>query len=318
MRIRFGLCLLPVVLVGACSTSGQLATIEPPAPPETFAMLPDTVPSVPYGREDAAPKAVAASTMSAAVAAGYISSGSMRIPAVSQNPDVDRLITTYAANYEVPESLIRRVVKRESNFRPEARNGPYWGLMQILPATARGMGFAGKPADLLDAETNLKYAVKYLKGAYLVAGGDHDQAVRNYARGYYYDAKRKGLLDAAGLKSRSRMPDTLVASAGTAVPAAVVAAGPVSNVASQWETGFATATAGKSRGLALQAGASSPAEAPVRASASRSSRIMVAGAAVQASSTARIEGAADADETIGMGFGPAGAVSTPSLGIPTE
>ena len=112
---------------------------------------------------------------------------------------VDRLIAKYAAYYEVPESLVRRVVKRESNFNPRARNGPYWGLMQILPQTARGMGYKGTAQGLLDAETNLKYAVKYLRGAYMVADGNHDLSVRFYARGYYYDAKRKGMLDETGL-----------------------------------------------------------------------------------------------------------------------
>ncbi len=37
--------------------------------------------------------------------------------------DVDRLMAKYAALYEVPEALVRRVVKRESNFNPKARNG---------------------------------------------------------------------------------------------------------------------------------------------------------------------------------------------------
>jgi hypothetical protein len=119
--------------------------------------------------------------------------------------EVDRLIAKYAAQYEVPESLVRRVVKRESNFNPKARNGPYWGLMQILPQTAKGMGYKGTAQGLLDAETNLKYAVKYLRGAYLTADGNHDQAVRFYARGYYYDAKRRGLLEETGLgKDRKR------------------------------------------------------------------------------------------------------------------
>ena len=67
--------------------------------------------------------------------------------------------------------------------------------MQILPSTARSMGYQGANTGLLDAETNLKYAVKYLRGAYLVADKNHDQAVRLYARGYYFDAKRKGMLD---------------------------------------------------------------------------------------------------------------------------
>jgi len=119
--------------------------------------------------------------------------------------EVDRLIAKYAAHYEVPETLVRRVVKRESNFNPKARNGPYWGLMQILPQTAKGMGYQGTAQGLLDAETNLKYAVKYLRGAFVVADGNHDQAVRFYARGYYYDAKRRGLLEETGLgKDRKR------------------------------------------------------------------------------------------------------------------
>jgi hypothetical protein len=113
--------------------------------------------------------------------------------------EVDRLIAKYAAIYEVPETLVRRVVKRESNFNPRARNRVYWGLMQIRHDTARGMGYQGAAQGLLDAETNLKYAVKYLRGAFLTAEGNHDLAVRYYARGYYYDAKRRGMLDETGL-----------------------------------------------------------------------------------------------------------------------
>ncbi len=73
--------------------------------------------------------------------------------------------------------------------------------MQILPQTARTMGYRGPASGLLDADTNLKYAVKYLRGAYLVANGNHDKAVMWYARGYYYEAKRKGLLEETGLRS---------------------------------------------------------------------------------------------------------------------
>ena len=81
--------------------------------------------------------------------------------------------------------------------------------MQIKHATARGMGYDGNAKGLLDAETNLKYAVKYLRGAWLVAQGDSDRAVRFYASGYYYDAKRMGMLEETGLGSdrkRKRQP----------------------------------------------------------------------------------------------------------------
>jgi soluble lytic murein transglycosylase-like protein len=72
--------------------------------------------------------------------------------------------------------------------------------MQISHATASGMGYRGSPSGLLDAETNLRYAVRYLAGAYVTAHGNSDQAMRYYARGFYYDAKRAGLLEEAGLR----------------------------------------------------------------------------------------------------------------------
>jgi soluble lytic murein transglycosylase-like protein len=113
--------------------------------------------------------------------------------------DVERLIEKYAVIYQVPVDLVRHVVNRESTFNPKAYNNGHWGLMQIKHATARGMGYDGPAKGLFDAETNLKYAVKYLRGAWLVAGGNAKKADWLYQTGYYYDAKRKGLLDATGL-----------------------------------------------------------------------------------------------------------------------
>jgi soluble lytic murein transglycosylase-like protein len=120
----------------------------------------------------------------------------------NETPALRRQIVAAATRNDVPVSLVQRVVVRESTHRPKARNGPYYGLMQILPETARSMGFAGPPGDLLDAETNLKYAVRYLRGAWLVSGGDEAEAVQWYARGYYYEAKRLGLLDETGVDGR--------------------------------------------------------------------------------------------------------------------
>lgn len=124
-------------------------------------------------------------------------------PSVAPLPDqrakLDRLISHYADVYDVPQDLVHRVVRRESNYRPTAYSKGNWGLMQIRHATAKGMGYEGKPEGLLDAETNLRFAVRYLRGAYMVAGGDKDQAIRLYQRGYYYDAKRAGLLTETGL-----------------------------------------------------------------------------------------------------------------------
>jgi len=124
--------------------------------------------------------------------------------------EIETLIAKYAALYEVPVDLVRHVVKRESTYNPLAYNRGHWGLMQIKHSTARGMGYDGPARGLLDAETNLKYAVKYLRGAYMVAEGDGERADKLYQRGYYYDAKRKGLLTETGLGTdRHRMRNTL-------------------------------------------------------------------------------------------------------------
>jgi soluble lytic murein transglycosylase-like protein len=118
----------------------------------------------------------------------------------NETPRLRALIEGAARENGVPASLVQRVVVRESTHRPEARNGPYYGLMQILPATARGMGYQGPAEGLYDPETNLRYAVRYLRGAWLVSGGDEEAAVGWYARGYYNEAKRLGLLEETGLR----------------------------------------------------------------------------------------------------------------------
>ena len=144
----------------------------------------------------------------------FDSTGPTVVPAVmtTQNYDSDvpaaeksyvsRLIQKYAKIYEIPESLIHRVVHRESRYNPKAYNrAGYFGLMQIKYNTAKSMGYEGPASGLLDAETNIKYAAKYLRGAWMTADSKADNkeanAVQLYARGYYYDAKRKGLSDVA-------------------------------------------------------------------------------------------------------------------------
>lgn len=129
---------------------------------------------------------------------GLVGAGGPLYP--GETPELRTLILRYAAEYDVPVSLVHRVVQRESGYNPGARNGPYLGLMQILPQTARTMGFRGQPSDLLDADTNLRYGVKYLRGAWMVSNGSEDRAVMWYARGYYYEAKRRGMLEATGLR----------------------------------------------------------------------------------------------------------------------
>jgi soluble lytic murein transglycosylase-like protein len=92
--------------------------------------------------------------------------------------------------------------------------------MQIKLATARGMGYRGNATGLLDADTNMTYAVRYLANAYKVAGGNSDRAVALYAGGYYYAAKRKGVLDAVDPNRGIKNPQATQAFAMETQPAA--------------------------------------------------------------------------------------------------
>ena len=85
----------------------------------------------------------------------------------------------------VPPSLVHRVIVRESGYNERAINSGNYGLMQIRLGTARALGYGGTAEGLLDPETNMAYAVRYLAGAYRAAHGNEALAVALYARGYY-------------------------------------------------------------------------------------------------------------------------------------
>jgi len=116
----------------------------------------------------------------------------LRATRLDANGNLDSLIARHAAANNLPEDLLRRVIRRESGGNPGVVYKGNYGLMQIKLATARAMGYRGNAAGLLDADTNMTYAAKYLAGAYQVAGGNINRAVHYYAAGYYYAAKRSG------------------------------------------------------------------------------------------------------------------------------
>src|SRR4028119_433296 len=89
-----------------------------------------------------------------------------RAPAVAARPPAsDARVSRHAQAHGIPEALVHRVIRRESNCNPRAASRGNFGLMQIRHATARGMGYTGSASGLLDAETNLTYAVVYLADA---------------------------------------------------------------------------------------------------------------------------------------------------------
>ena len=120
----------------------------------------------------------------------------LALPALPRNAQAgqakyDALVAAHARANNVPAALVRQVITRESRYdaRLVGRGGTI-GLMQIKLATARSLGYTGDAKGLRDPETNLTYGVKYLAGAYRAAKGDLALAMRYYASGYYYIAKR--------------------------------------------------------------------------------------------------------------------------------
>ncbi|MET0674568.1 MAG: transglycosylase SLT domain-containing protein [Bradyrhizobium sp.] len=124
----------------------------------------------------------------AAIAAIFVSTGA----SAQSRAQYESMVASHARANDVPEALVHRVIVRESKYHPSliGRGGTI-GLMQIKLPTARGLGYTGDAAGLRDPDTNLNWGVKYLAGAYRAANGDHSRAVRYYASGYYYAAKRQ-------------------------------------------------------------------------------------------------------------------------------
>lgn len=113
-------------------------------------------------------------------------------PAILENARAakyDAMIRASAQKHGVPVELAHAVVQVESNYDPKARGGAgEVGLMQIKPATARGVGYKGSTKGLYDPKTNLEYGMKYLAGAHERAGGDLCGTILRYNAGHY--AKR--------------------------------------------------------------------------------------------------------------------------------
>jgi soluble lytic murein transglycosylase-like protein len=114
--------------------------------------------------------------------------------ALAQRAKYEEMIATHAKANLVPETLVHRVIVRESKYQASLLgSGGAIGLMQIKLATARSLGYTGTAEGLRDPATNLLYGIKYLAGAFRAANGDNDRAVHYYAAGYYFAAKHQRL-----------------------------------------------------------------------------------------------------------------------------
>ena len=99
------------------------------------------------------------------------------------------IIAAEAAAHGVPLNLAHAVINIESSYRSSVTGAAgEVGLMQIKPATARGMGYRGSTKALYDPATNVKWGMRYLAGAVQRGGGTTCGTILKYNAGHY--AKR--------------------------------------------------------------------------------------------------------------------------------
>ncbi|MFN3671190.1 MAG: transglycosylase SLT domain-containing protein [Bosea sp. (in: a-proteobacteria)] len=132
--------------------------------------------------QEAAPEAAVAETGKKVAKIGKADTRVHAAPAGSDG--LRALVARHAAANGVPFSLADAFVRVESRYNPRAANAGNYGLMQIRYQTARGMGYSGPASGLLDADTNARYAMKYLAQAYRMAGGDTCRTVMKYQSGH--------------------------------------------------------------------------------------------------------------------------------------
>ncbi len=103
------------------------------------------------------------------------------ITPVSHTPgDYDTLVEKYAAQNNLEPSLVKAVIKTESDGNPRCVSGAgAMGLMQLMPANVKEAGLS----DPFDPEQNIAAGTKQLAGLMAQYHGDLDLTLAGYNAG---------------------------------------------------------------------------------------------------------------------------------------
>lgn len=140
--------------------------------------------------------------------------------------EFDALIQAVSASFgsRVAPELIKAIIAAESGFNPAAVRGEPQigdasiGLMQVLYATAQGLGYPGEIGDavkgtgLFRPDANVYIGTKLLDQLLRQTGGDVDAAISAYNGGYRptlgFGARRTANTPAVCLRWKKTAPKT--------------------------------------------------------------------------------------------------------------
>ncbi len=170
-----------IIAIGAMLSSPVLAQNAPAAGvPDWAAAAPAAVvPETPAVQEPVAPveREAAASTP--------VREASVAPDQLAGRDSYRKILREKAAALGVPFELADAVTEVESSYNRGAVGGVgEIGLMQVLPSTARMLGFSGTLKELAEPSTNIHYGVTYLARAWRLADEDICTAVMKYRAGH--------------------------------------------------------------------------------------------------------------------------------------